>query len=314
MATPHPSSKPVPILVTIAFAYMYVAWGVTYLAIHDAVETIPPFIMAGSRVFIAGTLMLALLRFLRPAEFRWGTVREWKDAAIVGILLMVGGNGVQAWCQKLVPVSITALLFGMIPLWIILFDWIRPHGVAPTRRTLAGLVLGFVGVVVLVNPRGENSNTGSVFWWEILLLLAGCSFAAGGIYSRYAQASGSPLLPMARQMIVAGVVMLAISVLSHQWNHFSLAQVTLSSWLGFGYLVTFGSLVGYTCFVWLMRVSTPAHVATISYGNLLIAVLLGWWLLHEAMTLRLLIGGTITVGSVALVLKRVKRVHEIAEE
>ena len=281
--------------VTVAFVYMYVAWGVTYLAIHSAVQTIPPMIMAGSRILLAGTVMLAALRFSRAAEFHWGTAREWKDAAIVAMLLLVGGNGVQACCQRYVPTSVTSLLFGTIPLWIILFDWVRPNGTAPTRRTFWGLGLGFIGVGVLVNPHGSGAATsGSVFRYEILLLLAACSFAAGSVYSRYVQAGGSPLLPMARQMIVGGVVMLVFSLLHRDWNGFTLGSVSIESWLGFGYLVTFGSLLGFTLFVWLMRVSTPARVATISYVNLLVAVVLGWWLLHEPLTGRLVLGAAIT--------------------
>ena len=310
----HPPS-PSPFWVTVGFAYIYLAWGVTFLAIHDAVAGIPPFLMVGCRFFIAGTVMLAVLRLSLRANFHRGTAREWKDASIVALLLLVAGNGGQSWCQQFVPTGVTALLFSTIPLWIILFDWIRPGGVAPTRRTCLGLALGFVGVGVLVAPVGTSIVSGSLFWPEMMLLLSACTFAAGGIYSRYVRATGSPLLPMARQMIVGGAVLLAISAAQHEWRHFDPARVPLSAWLGFSYLVVFGSLLGFTTYVWLMRVSTPARVATISYVNLLVAVTLGWMLLHEPLTWRVIFGTATTVGSVILVLRKgVKRVHEIIDE
>jgi drug/metabolite transporter (DMT)-like permease len=299
---------------TVAFAYIYVAWGATYLAVHSAVETIPPFIMAGSRFLIAGLMLLALLRLLHRPTFHWGDAREWKDAVIVGTLLLVGGNGVVAWAQLVVPTSITALLFGSMPLWIILFDWLRPGGIAPSRRTCLGLALGMVGVVVLMHPSASGHTTSLMLTGEIALLLAACSWAAGGIYSRYVHAQGSPLLPMARQMIVGGTLLLAFSLLHGDWTHFSIRRVSAESWLGFGYLVIFGSLTGFTIYVWLMRVSTPARVATISYINLLVAVLLGWLILHEPMTPQLIAGGLITVTSVMLVLKKPREAAELIDE
>ncbi len=317
--TTSPSSNrllkgPSALWVTIAFAYVYVAWGATYLALHYALESMPPFILSGTRFFFSGTVLLALLRVVRSRDFHFGDVREWRDAAVVGTLLLVGGNGVVAWAQQYVPSGVTALLFGSMPLWIIVFDWIRPGGVAPSRRTCLGLGLGMVGVAVLVNPGALGVKSSLVLWGEIALLLAACSWAAGGIYSRHVHARGSAILPMARQMIAGGSVLLLLSTVRGDWNHFSFARMSMDSWLGWGYLVVFGSLLGFTIYVWLMRVSTPARVATISYMNLLVAFGLGWWVLREPMTLRLVIGAVITVASVVLVLKKPKSVDEIIDE
>jgi drug/metabolite transporter (DMT)-like permease len=317
MHTPSSSSTAstrAPVWIALAFGYIYVVWGATYLAIHCALESMPPFLLAGSRFLLAGTMLLAALRLLHRERFHWGDAREWKDAAIVGTLLLVGGNGVVAWSQLFVPSSITALLFGSMPLWIILFDWLRPGGTMPTLRVCAGLLVGLVGVAVLMKPGAFEHTSPLLLWGEIALLLAACSWAAGGIYSRYVHAKGSPLLPMARQMIVGGVLLLAISYVHGDWRHFSFAQVRPVAWLGFGYLVVFGSLTGFTIYVWLMRVSTPAHVATISYANLLVAVALGWGVLHEPLTARLIVGGVIMVGSVVLVLKKPKEPAELIDE
>lgn len=219
-------------------------------------------------------------------------------------MLLVGGNGVVAWAQQYVPTSITALIFGSMPLCIILFDWIRPKGTVPSVRTWFGLALGFVGLCILIQPSAENPDTRMEIWGKLALVFAACSWSAGAIYSRHVHAKGSPLLPMARQMIAGGLVLLALSFAHQDWNHFNVVTVTLTAWLGFGYLVVFGSLLGFTAYVWLMRVSTPAHVSTISYVNLVVAVLLGWTLGGEPMTLHLWIGAGIIVGSVVLVLTK----------
>jgi len=317
--TTSPSSIALPkapsvFWVTVAFVYIYVAWGATYLAVHEALESLPPFLFAGARFLIAGVVLLALLRLFRSADFHWGDAREWRDAGIVGILLLVTGNGVVAWSQQVVPSGLAALLFGSMPLWIILFDWIRPRGMAPSPRTFVGLAIGLVGVGVLVNPGAPGSALPGMFLGEIALLLAACSWAAGGIYSRYVHARGSVLLPMARQLIVGGGMLLLLATLHGDWNHFSPEKISIHAWLGFLYLVIFGSLTGFTIYVWLMRVSTPARVATISYVNILVAFLLGWWILREPMTWRLVIGAVITLSSVVLVLKKPKSVAEMIDE
>jgi drug/metabolite transporter (DMT)-like permease len=304
-----------PFGLAVAFAYIYLAWGATYLAIHFALESLPPLLLAGSRFFIAGTILLTLLRLKRPGDFYWGNAREWRDAALVGFLLLVGGNGVVAWAQLVVPSSLTALLFGSMPFWIILFDWLRPGGTAPTGRTWAGLVLGAAGVCVLVHPAsGGPGGSPYLLAGEIALLLAACSWAAGAVYSRHVQARGSLLLPMARQMIAGGTILLTASLIHHDWTGFRPGRVLLSAWLGFGYLVLFGSVLGFTIYVWLMRVSTPARVATISYANLLVAVVLGCGVLGEPFTARLFWGALITISAVVLVLQKPARPPDVPSD
>jgi drug/metabolite transporter (DMT)-like permease len=290
--------------VTVAFLYVYIAWGGTYMAVHYSLESLPPFLLAGCRFFVAGTVLLVLLRIFQEKTFHFGDLREWKDGLVIGTILLVGGNGCVAWAQQYVTTSVAALIFGSMPLCIIFFDWIRPQGTVPALRTCLGLALGFIGLCVLLQPSGDHARSSYETWGKLALVFAACSWSAGAIYSRHVHAKGSPLLPMARQMIGGGLVLLAISYPHGDWSHFSFVNVTAASWLGFGYLVIFGSLIGFTAYVWLMRVSTPERVSTISYVNLVVAVLLGWTLGREPMTLHIAIGAGIIVGSVVLVLKK----------
>jgi drug/metabolite transporter (DMT)-like permease len=298
--------------ITLAFFYVYLAWGATYMALHFALESLPPFLIGGGRFFIAGVLLMALAAIFHLKDFHVGSLREWKDALVIGIMLLVFGNGGVAWAQQYVTTSVAALIFGSMPLCIIFFDWIRPRGVTPSLRTAIGLAIGFIGLCILIKPSAASPDTRMEMWGKLALLFAACSWSAGAIYSRFLHAKGSPLLPMARQMICGGLVLLAVSFFHDDWGRLSLGKITALSWLGFAYLTTFGSLLGFTAYVWLMRVSTPERVSTVSYVNLVVAVLLGWTVGGEAMTMHLLIGAGIIVGSVVLVLTR-KSTREIVE-
>ena len=298
--------------ITLAFLYVYIAWGATYMALHFALESLPPFLIAGSRFFLAGTVLLGLAAIFHRKDFHLGSLREWKDALVIGTLLLVFGNGGVAWAQQYVTTSVAALIFGSMPLCIIFFDWIRPGGVVPSLRTGIGLAVGFVGLCILIKPSAASPDTRMEMWGKLALVVAACSWSGGAIYSRFLHAKGSPLLPMARQMISGGFVLLTISYFHDDWGRLSLAKITLLSWSGFAYLTIFGSLLGFTAYVWLMRVSTPERVSTVSYVNLVVAVLLGWTVGGEAMTAHLLIGAGIIVGSVVLVLTK-KSTREVVE-
>ena len=305
-AKPATTSLPTPLspLATAAFLYVYIAWGATYMALHFALESFPPFLIAGCRHFLAGSLLLVLLGIFQRRSFHLGNLGEWRDALTVGTLLLVGGNGLVAWAQQYVPTSMAALIFGSMPLCIILFDWLRPHGTRPSLRTAVGLAFGFVGLCILIKPSAMSPDTRMEIWAKFALVLATCSWSAGAVYSRHVHATGSPLLPMARQMISGGLGLLLVGTVRGEWTHLSVEKATVTAWLGFLYLVIFGSLLGFTAYVWLMRISTPARVSTISYVNLVVAVLLGWTLGGEPMTPRILVGAGIIIGSVVLVLKK----------
>jgi drug/metabolite transporter (DMT)-like permease len=300
---PSSTAPPPSTRVTLAFLYVYVAWGMTYMAMHFALESMPPFVIGTLRFFLAGWALLALVAIFHRREFHWGTPGDWRDAAIIGTALCLFGNGAMAWAQQYVNTSRAALLFGSIPLFIILMEWLRPGGVRPTLRTGAGLVMGFVGLAILIKPGHAQSHNGMELWGGIALLFGAMAWAAGAIYSRFHHAQGSPLLPMARQMICGGVALAVVALLHGDWALFSPLHLTRDSLLGFAYLLVPGSLLGFTTYAWLLRVSTPERVSTVTYVNTVVAVLLGW-LVGEPLSPRIILGAVIVVTSVIIVLAK----------
>jgi drug/metabolite transporter (DMT)-like permease len=291
--------------VTLAFLFVYVAWGMTYMGLHFALESFPPFVIGAGRFLIAGWILLGLVAVFQRREFHWGSAGEWRDAAVVGTVLFLGGNGAVAWAQQFVNTSTAALIFGTIPLFILVFDWLRPGGVRPTLRTALGLVMGFAGLCVLIQPapRPAPVDTGMEVWGKLALLFGAMAWAAGAIYSRSHHAQGSALLPMARQMICGGVALAVVAWAHGDWARFHPLHLTRDALLGFAYLLGPGSLLGFTAYAWLLRVSTPARVSTITYVNTVVAVALGW-LAGEPLTARIVAGAVVIVASVVIVLKK----------
>jgi drug/metabolite transporter (DMT)-like permease len=287
----------------LGFAYIYFAWGATYLGVKFAIVDLPVFLMSGGRFFLAGILLFIGIAFFDRKGFRRGTLREWKDAAIIGFLLLVFGIGTGNWAQQYVDSSFAAMVFSGLPLWIILIDWVRPGGRAPTRTVALGLLLGFLGIGVILAPHGVDGAKTMSLGINLLLVLASISWAGGAIFSRHHHAEGSALLPVARQMVIAGTALILAGCFHGDLSQLHLAQTRLSSWLGFAYLVVIGSLGGYPVYIWLMRVCPPSKAATVPYVNLVVAVFLGWSLGHETITSRLLIGTAIVLVSVAIVLR-----------
>jgi drug/metabolite transporter (DMT)-like permease len=294
--------------VPLGFAFIYLAWGGTYLGTKFAIVDLPVFLMSGARFFLAGAVLLGGVALFDRAGFRRGTLREWRDAAVIGVLLLDFGIGTGNWTQQYVNSSFTAMVFSGLPLWIIVIDWIRPGGRAPTRTVAAGLLLGFAGIGLILAPGAGSGKSGSP-GIDLLLVLASVSWAAGAVFSRHVQARGSALLATARQMIVAGAVLVIAGVIHGDPARVNLAAVRPSAWLGFAYLLLIGSLGGYPVYLWLMRIGPPAKAATIPYINLLVAVFLGWTLGRETITPRLLTGTAIVLVSVAIVLRAKERFH-----
>jgi len=297
------SSNQTSCALPLGFAFIYFAWGATYLGVKFAIVDLPVFLMSGGRFFFAGILLLAGIAFFDRKGFRRGTLREWKDAAAIGILLLVLGIGTGNWAQQYIDSSFTAMVFSGLPLWIILIDWLRPGGRAPTHTVALGLFLGFIGIGLILAPTGHDGAKHMSIGINLLLVMASISWASGAVFSRHIHARGSALLSVARQMIVAGAILLLVGCVHGDLNHLHLTETRLTAWLGFAYLVLIGSLGGYPVYMWLMRVCPPAKAATVPYVNLLVAIFLGWSLGHETITLRLLIGTAIVLSSVAIVLR-----------
>ncbi|MGA9116407.1 MAG: EamA family transporter [Bacteroidota bacterium] len=300
--SPHPEQAPHTTAfrwkLLAAFAAVYVIWGSTYLAIRFAIETIPPFFMASLRHLTAGCILYAWTRLRgepRP------TLIQWRSAFIVGGMLLLVGNGGVTWAEQMVPSGVTALLIATSPFWFVIFDWLRRGGRIPGRRTILGLALGFAGTVLLVDPAGMGQGGSLDPAGVAVLLLATFSWAAGSLYSRSAPLPASPLLSTAMQMLGGGALLLATSGAAGEFARVPASSFSLRSVGSLLYLVVFGSLVAFTAYVWLLRVTTASRVATYAYVNPVIAVALGWWLAGEMLTTGMTAGAAVIVVAVGLI-------------
>ena len=286
--------------VVAAFAAVYLIWGSTYLAIRYAVATIPPFLMGGTRFLIAGLILYGWTRLRGAAP---PTRVQWRAALVTGILLLVGGNGAVIWSEQHVASGLVALIVAIVPLWIVVLDWLRPGGTRPTLAVFIGLALGLAGLALLIGPDALTSHGGSGLDVRAALVpvFGSMLWAVGSIYSRYAARPSSAQLATGMQMLAGGAAFLVVSVIAGEPRRFSLSAVTPASWAGYVYLVTFGALVGFTAYIYLLRATTPAKASTYAYVNPVVAVILGWAVAGEPFTPRMFIAAAIILGGVALI-------------
>jgi len=295
------SSRKLLILVA-AFAAIYIFWGSTYLAIKYAIETLPPFLMAGSRFFIAGSILFVWAWLSKDYETpKW---EHWRTSIIVGTLLLLGGNGCVVFAEHYIPSSLAALLVATEPFWIVILSWLWLKGGRPNRKVVLGLLIGFAGVWMLVSGRaaGTFEATGWSQWIAIVaVLFGGLSWAAGSIYGLRGSVPKSSILTSGMQMLSGSVSLLLVGTIRGEWSTFDPSAVSSNSLFGLGYLIVFGSLVSFTAYSWLLKNARPSMVATYAYVNPVIAVILGWLIAGEAMTAQMLFGAGIVVGSVVLI-------------
>lgn len=288
------------------FAAIYIIWGSTYLGIRVVVETIPPFLMASARFFTAGGIIAAYLAFTRGFK---ATPRQWRDNAIIGGFLCLGGNGLVSWSEQKIPSGIATLIISVGPLFIVLLDWAthaifkdNRRGTRPTALTFVGLALGFTGLAVLVGPDVARQGVDGLDGLSVLGLIGACLFwGIGMLYTKYAHDPVEPFTGSAMQMLTGGGWLLLVSLLCGEPFHFHPAAVSAQSVLAWAYLVVFGSLIGFTTFVWLMKHSTPARVSTYAYVNPIVAVFLGWLILHEPVNPRIFVASAIIIAGVAII-------------
>ncbi|MEO0559697.1 MAG: EamA family transporter [Bacteroidota bacterium] len=290
------SDAPQPRLaaVLLAFAALYLIWGSTYLGIRFAIETLPPFTMAGIRFLIAGVILYAWMRPRNPAP----TWPHWRTATIVGAFLLLGGNGGVSWAEQFVPSGIAALLVATTPMWMVLLDALRPGGVRPSGAVIIGLGLGLVGITLLIGP---NELGGEPIHLPGALAVVGAalSWSIGSIYQRSAPKADATLLNVAMQMVTGGALLLIVGLLLGE--RIDVAAVSMKSIGALAYLIVVGALIGYSAYVWLLKVSTPARVSTYAYVNPVVAVILGWALANEPLGPRVLAAGAAVVLAVALI-------------
>ncbi len=290
--------------VLLAFALVYSLWGSTYLAISIAVERIPPELMTGTRFFIAGLAMLVGCA-LGGRRLRL-TRRDALHAAVVGILLLSFSNTILAWAEETLPTGLSSLIVSVTPLFFVVIDsWIL-HGDHLSHRGALGLPLGVLGMVVLLWPK--LTATSALGWRQLLVSLAllggSAIWALGSVLSGRWHSNLDPFTASGWEMLFAGVLNLCIALATGEPRR---AVWTLRGASAILYLVIFGSLVGYSAYIWLLRNVSMPKVATYAYVNPIVAVFLGWWLLHERVDGYILAGSAITLASVALVTSA--RVH-----
>lgn len=285
-------------LLVLAFLAVYLIWGSTYLAIRFAIETIPPLLMAAARNLLAGAVLFAWARRRAPSP---PTARQWRATALVGGLLLLGGNGAVVWAEQRVPSGLTALLVALVPIWMVLLDWWRQGGTQPGARVFVGLALGLAGMVVLVGPETFLGGTPVDHLGAAVLVVGTLSWAIGSLASRSADLPSSPLLATAMEMVAGGGLLLAAGTARGEWPLLHLGAVSMRSAFSLGYLVVFGSLVAFTAYVWLLRVTTPARVSTYAFVNPAVAVVLGWALAGEPLVPRTILATTVIVAAVAVI-------------
>jgi drug/metabolite transporter (DMT)-like permease len=280
-----------------AFAAIYLLWGGTYLAIALGLQSIPPVLLVGSRSILAGAVLFAFSQL-------WGLVvrpwRDWLHAAISGVLLFVGCHGALACAQRFVPSGLSAIILATIPFWIALIN--AAIGQSEPLLKLAGLVPGFVGVALIAWLETSNTERPLPAAMIALLLASALSWALGSVYAQRRAAHIPPHDLAGMQLICGGAGLLLLSVLAGEWTDFAPQQVTIVSLLGMLYLALLGSVIGNTAYLWLLdRMSAPI-VATYTFVNPVVAVILGVWVLGERITMPSLAGAALVIGSVVALL------------
>ena len=292
---------PRQIQIVSAFAALYLIWGSTYLGILFAIQSIPPFLMAGARFFFAGLIMFVIARTQGPLRSTWA---EWRTSLIVGACLLLGGNGGVTLSEKFIETGLASLIVATVPIYITLLGWLFGMSPRPSGIVWLGLAGGFLGVAILLGPalRFSSATSSHSLIGMSILLVGSFLWSAGSLYSRGAKHATSPVLGAAQQMFCGGLLLMLVGSFVGELRNFHPGNITALSLSAFAYLVLIGAIVGYTAYFWLLRHCDPAKVATYAYVNPIVAVLLGALFAHETVTLRTLLAAALIIGSVALII------------
>lgn len=291
-------ARPSRTAILFGFLAIYLIWGSTYLGIRIAVETMPPFLMAGARFALAGLLVFAVL-LVRGAA--WPTRAQWRDHTIVGVCLLLGGNGVVAWAEQSVPSGLTTLMLGASPLIMVLMEWLRPGGAKPAPGLWLGFGVGIAGLAMLLGPGALPRDIQPPPLAIAALFVACVSWWGGSLLSKHSRSGAEPMMAAAIQMLCGGTIMLLAGLVVGELPRVHFAAVSTRSWIAWTYLVMAGSIVAYPVYIWLLKHSTPAPVSTYAYVNPVIAVVLGWAVLGESLTPRIALAAAVIVGAVAII-------------
>jgi drug/metabolite transporter (DMT)-like permease len=285
----------VDLRLVVAVAAVWILWGSTFAALRYSVATMPPFVLASARFILAGALLYALCAAR-------GRARPTRDdlvrAAITGTTLLLLGNGVVVWTVQFLPTGINSLLLSLSAVWmaLIAFAWDRER---PSHVALAGMLMGLVGMVLLLQPKAIAALP---LWPAVLALLASISWAFGSVYQRRAPRSSDLMLATALQMLIGGALLAVEAALFGEWRGFDVHAVAAASWGGFAWLVIFGSVFAFSAYLYVMQFASTALASTYAYVNPMVAVILGMVLFHERFTLLEAVAGAFILAGVALMM------------
>jgi drug/metabolite transporter (DMT)-like permease len=287
--------------VIIAFAALYLIWGSTFLGIRFAIETIPPFLMAGARFVLAGAIMYAIGWWQGISKSSWA---NWRTSLIIGACLLLAGNGGVTISEQYIDSGLAALIVAIVPIYIVPLAWATGMAARPIPFVWLGLVGGFIGVGILLGPALRFSSNGGRHpaVGMSILLISSFVWSVGSLYSRTAKHAASPFLTAAQQMICGGLLLLLAGAATGELRRLHPGSISILSLASFAYLVIIGAVVGYTAYIWLLRHCDPAKVATYAYVNPIVAVLLGTAFAGETLNMRTIIAASLIIGSVAVVI------------
>ncbi|QNH62609.1 EamA family transporter [Hymenobacter sediminicola] len=287
-------------LVVLALLALYLVWGSTYLATKVALGVWPPFLLSAMRFLLAGALMYGAVRLSGAAA---PSRQDWLRAAVVGLCLPLFGNGGTTFAQQYIPSGMAALLVATVPMFLALLGWASGLAPRPNGKVLLGLALGMGGLGLLMSTRSTAPVLlpGHPLLGTVSVLLASLMWSVGSLYSRQKPIGGSPFLGVGMQMLCGGAFLLVAGLLHGEAATFQVSHVPLKVWGAFAYLVTFGSFVAFSAYIWLLRVVEPALAGTYAFVNPVVAVLLGWALAGETLNTGMLGGAALIVVAVALV-------------
>jgi drug/metabolite transporter (DMT)-like permease len=296
------SKTPSTLLIVLAFATVYIVWGSTYFFIQRALAGFPPFLLGAFRFIVAGLLMLGWSVLQGEDVFSW---KAMKPAIITGLLLLLIGNGVVIWVEQFLPSAMVAIMVSMSPLWFVLLDKPKWHENLTNKSTILGLLIGFAGVVLLFSEKimlsMSSLNSGRDLFAMGLVVLGSMAWAGGSLYSKYNSVSNSATVNSTWQMLAAGVAFIPGTFISSEFSNFNLATVPADAWLATGYLIVFGSIAGFSAYVWLLKVQPATKVSTYAYVNPVVAVILGVFFAKESISPMQISGLIVILGSVLLI-------------
>jgi drug/metabolite transporter (DMT)-like permease len=295
----HDAGRRDAVLLVAAFAAVYVIWGSTYLAIAVGIESFPTLLLPAARHLFAGLVLYPILRWktgIRP------TPAQWRTAIITGLLLLLIGNGGVCLSERTVPSGVAALLVALVSFWMVLLDWLRPGGLRPAPRVVASLVLGFGGLILLVGPAHLGGSERVNPTGAGILIIASFAWAWGSIYSKHHDLPDSPMLGVAMQSLAGGAALWIVGLLAGEGHQLHLGAVTGRSWIALAYLLVFGTGIGFTAYIYILKKSTAARVGTYAFVNPVVALFLGWFGNGETITLRTALAAAVILTAVLLVI------------